>query len=234
MDLSRSRRPQHGQAMRADGDLAGRAVLRPGGREPGEPEADAPAGRVHADAVLRGPSDEAVAGGARLWGERETSAAAFAADGIGSDLSEAAAVCAGAGPSDLSLSPAGVADRSTEPGLGERHNVYSSASRVYLSGGDSGLVQSVRAGLGSVGFVGGRVLPGGTGVGPEDGVPGLRPESCWNDCLTRRKSIRPCVPSHVAYEAGAARQRTVRSPRTTDPRSQEGHRTLTATGYLPA
>src|SRR5229473_1167415 len=27
-----------------------------------------------------------------------------------------------------------------------------------------------------------------------DGVSGLRPESCWNDCLTRRKSIRPCVP----------------------------------------
>jgi hypothetical protein len=24
----------------------------------------------------------------------------------------------------------------------------------------------------------------------------LRPESCWNDCLARRKSIRLCVPSH--------------------------------------
>ena len=51
------------------------------------------------------------------------------------------------------------------------------------------------------------------------GKPGLRPESCWNDCPTRRKSIRPCVPSHVAYEVGAARQQTVRSPRTMDPHS---------------
>jgi hypothetical protein len=47
-----------------------------------------------------------------------------------------------------------------------------------------------------------------------DGQTGLRTESCRNDCLTRRKSIRPCVPSHIAYEVGAARQQTVRSPRT--------------------
>src|SRR6516164_7901969 len=30
----------------------------------------------------------------------------------------------------------------------------------------------------------------------------------------RRKSIRPCISLHVAYEVGAARQQTVRSPRT--------------------
>src|SRR6266481_132908 len=67
-----------------------------------------------------------------------------------------------------------------------------------------------------------------------DGVSGLRPESCWNDCLTRRKSIRPCVPSHVAYAVGAAGQQTVRSPRTMDPHSQEWHRNREATVYLPA
>lgn len=33
---------------------------------------------------------------------------------------------------------------------------------------------------------------------PDDGQTGLRPESCWSDCLARRKSIRLCVPSHVA------------------------------------
>jgi hypothetical protein len=55
-----------------------------------------------------------------------------------------------------------------------------------------------------------------------------------NDCLTRRKSIRPCVPSHLAYEVGAARQQTVRSPRTMYPHSQEWHRNREATVYLPA
>src|SRR6266480_105426 len=29
-------------------------------------------------------------------------------------------------------------------------------------------------------------------------LSGLRPESCRKDCLTRRKSIRLCVPSHIA------------------------------------
>src|SRR5260221_687808 len=69
---------------------------------------------------------------------------------------------------------------------------------------------------------------------PDHGQAGLRPESCWNDCLARRKSIRLCVPSHVAYEVGAARQQTVRSPRTMDPHSQEWHRNREATVYLPA
>jgi hypothetical protein len=53
----------------------------------------------------------------------------------------------------------------------------------------------------------------------DDGLTGLRPEGCWNDCLTRRKLIGLCVPSHIAYEVGAARQQTVRSPRTMDPHS---------------
>jgi hypothetical protein len=69
---------------------------------------------------------------------------------------------------------------------------------------------------------------------PVSRVTGLRPESCWNDCLTRRKSIRPCTPLHVAYEVGAARQQTVRSPRTMYPHSQEWHRSRKATVYLPA
>src|SRR6267154_4230312 len=72
------------------------------------------------------------------------------------------------------------------------------------------------------------------GFRSHDGQLGLRPESCWNDCLTRRKSIRLCVPSHIAYEVGAARQQTVRSPRTMDPHSQEWHRNREATVYLPA
>ena len=72
-------------------------------------------------------------------------------------------------------------------------------------------------------------LPSSGRLFPGDGQPGLRPESCWNDCLTRRRAIRPRVPSHVAYEVGAARQQTVRSPRTMDPHSQEWHRNREAT-----
>jgi hypothetical protein len=38
----------------------------------------------------------------------------------------------------------------------------------------------------------------------------------------------------VAYEVGAARQQTVRSPRTMYPHSQEWHQNREATVYLPA
>jgi hypothetical protein len=40
--------------------------------------------------------------------------------------------------------------------------------------------------------------------GMHDGRTGLRPESCWNDRLIRRNLIGLCVPSHIAYEVGAA------------------------------
>src|SRR5882762_4052828 len=52
----------------------------------------------------------------------------------------------------------------------------------------------------------------------------VRTESCWNDCLKEKKqnTIRPCVPSHVAYEVGAGQQQTVRSPRTMYPYPQKG------------
>jgi len=36
--------------------------------------------------------------------------------------------------------------------------------------------------------------------------------------------IKPCIPLHVAYEVGAARQQTVRSPRTMYPHVQKWHR----------
>src|SRR5713101_2838743 len=98
-------------------------VVLPGGtgerRESGPDAADRRA--VHADAVLRGAEDGALAAAARRYGESEAGATADAADGTGSDLSQAAAVPAGAWPPDLSLPAARAEDRSTQPGVGERH-----------------------------------------------------------------------------------------------------------------
>ena len=37
-----------------------------------------------------------------------------------------------------------------------------------------------------------------SGLCSDDGQPGLRPESCWNDCLTRREidqTVRPIARS---------------------------------------
>src|SRR5215831_14609630 len=175
MDRSGGKPFKHGPAMPADGSFAIRVVLHPGGRERGKPRADAPAGRaVHAHALLWGASHDVLAGAARPWGEREAGAAADAADGTGSDLSETAAVGARTRTPDLSLSPAGVEDRSTQPGVGQRYHLYWAAPRVYLSGGDPGRVQPLRGGLGSVGIVGERLLPGGASL--EGALKTARPE----------------------------------------------------------
>src|ERR1700730_9403479 len=59
-------------------------------------------------------------------------------------------------------------------------------------------------------------------------------KAAGHDCLTKEESIKPCTPLHVAYEVGAARQQTVRSPRTMNPHSQAWHQNREATVYLPA
>src|SRR5260370_29158724 len=55
-----------------------------------------------------------------------------------------------------------------------------------------------------------------------------------NDCLERRNSIRPCVPSHVAYKAERGGNELFWSPWKMYPRSQERRRNREATVYLPA
>jgi hypothetical protein len=55
-----------------------------------------------------------------------------------------------------------------------------------------------------------------------------------DDCLERRNSIRPRVPSRVAYKAERGGNEPFWSPWTMYPRSQERHRNREATVYLPA
>jgi hypothetical protein len=55
-----------------------------------------------------------------------------------------------------------------------------------------------------------------------------------NDCLERRNSIRPRVPSRVAYKAERGGNEPFWSPWTMYPRSQERRRNREVTVYLPA
>src|SRR5579875_3494208 len=112
-----------------DSRVRGTAGMDRSGERQAELGAAVRAGRSLAlGAVLSG------AGGER--GELEADALA----GAGSDLPEAAPVAAGCGTSALSLPAAGARDRAARPGLGFRHHLCAIAARVYLSGGDSGLV----------------------------------------------------------------------------------------------
>jgi putative transposase len=70
--------------------------------------------------------------------------------------------------------------RSARPRLGQRYHLHPTAAGICLSGGDHGLVQPLCAGVGSIDFVGERLLRGGTGLGIDDDAAGdlqYRPRS---------------------------------------------------------
>jgi len=62
----------------------------------------------------------------------------------------------------------------------------------------------------------------------------LRPEKLLEMIVWQGGPTKPRIPLRVAYEVGAARQRTVRSPRTMYPHSQEWRQNREVTMYLPA
>jgi hypothetical protein len=62
----------------------------------------------------------------------------------------------------------------------------------------------------------------------------LRPGKLLEMIVWQGGPIKPRIPLRVAYEVGAARQRTVRSPRTMYPQVQTWHQNCEETVYLPA
>ena len=165
MDL-REPRTEHTAAVPLDGDFAVGVVLRSGTGDGREFETDAVHRRaIHTDAVLWDSKDDLVARRARLRGQSEAGTPADAADGTGGDLPEATAVGSRARTSHLSVSAARAENRSAEPSLVQRHNLHSATARVPVSGCGHGLVQPVCTGLGSIGFLGHVLLPGGSRLG---------------------------------------------------------------------
>ena len=121
MDRIKPERTEHRRAVPVVGSVPVRTLLQACGRERREPRVDAAVGRaVHTDTVLWCAADDQWARKAGSPSQCETSASTDAANGPGSDLSQAAVVDAGTGTSDLSVPVAGAANRSSEPGMGNR------------------------------------------------------------------------------------------------------------------
>ena len=74
------------------------------------------------------------------------------------------------GTPDLPVPVARSGDCASRSGLGHGYHLYPAAAWIHLSGGDHGLVQPVRAGLGSVHDDGQRVLRVGAGLGADPGA----------------------------------------------------------------
>src|SRR5580704_18695658 len=159
MDRSRSRAPQHPAAVRTAGSAAFDLLLPAATGERGEPAAAPPARPTVSEAsVFRKPKN-----GRRAGGEPQAHPTADAHPGHRSPLSETEPEPSSAGSSDLPIPAARRDDRAAQPRLEHRYYLSSDAWRLSLSGRGDGLVQPLRAQLGTLQYNGNRFLPGRAG-----------------------------------------------------------------------
>src|SRR5882724_10617998 len=189
MDRSTTSAPEYSAAVRtarrASFDLLSPAAA----GERGEP-ASAPAARraVHGLPILRQPSHGCYAGG-----KPQTHPAADAHSGHRSALPETQPEPPGSRSPDLPLPATRRLHRTAQPSLEHRYYVHSDAWRLPLPGCRDGLVQPLRAQLGTLQYDGDRLLFGRAG----GGVP-FRP--------TRNLELRSGFPIHLARLSGAAEE----------------------------
>src|SRR6202140_1910955 len=172
-------------ARRASFDLLSPATA----GERGEP-ASAPAARrvVLGLSVFRQPSH-----GRHAGGQPQTHPAFDAHSGYRSALPETELEPPGTRSRDLPVPVTRRLHRAAQSSLEHRYYVCSDAWRLPLPGGRDGLVQPLRAQLGTLQYHGDRLLSGRAG----SGVP-LRP--------TRNLELRSGVPVHLARFFGAAKK----------------------------
>src|SRR6476646_4820908 len=189
MDRSTTSAPECSAAVRT-ARRASLDLLSPAAAgERGEP-ASAPTARrvVHGLPILRQPSH-----GRHAGGQPQTHPAADAHSGHRSALPEAELEPPGSRSLDLPIPAARRLHRTAESSLEYRYHVHSDAWRFPLPGGRDGLVQPLRAQLGTLQYDGDRLLSGGVG----GGIP-FRP--------TRNLELRSGVPIHLARLSGATEE----------------------------
>src|SRR6266700_6975586 len=189
MDRSTTSAPECSAAMRA-ARCASLDLLSPAAAgERGEP-ASAPAARraVPGMPVLWQPSH-----GRHAGGQPQTHPAADAHSGYRSALPETELEPPSSRSRDLPVPAARRLHRTAQPSLEHRYYLHSDAGRLPLPGGRDGLVQPLRAQLGTLQYDGDRLLFGRAG----GGVP-FRP--------ARNLELRSGVPVHLARLSGAAKK----------------------------
>src|ERR1700736_3070550 len=156
MDRSRSSAPQHSTAVRTAGRAAFDLLLSAAAGKRGEPAPDAPARPVvHEAPVFRQPEN-----GRRTGDQSQTRATADADSWHRSALSQTQLEPSGTGSRNLSVPAARRRHRKTKSRLEHRYYVYSDAWWLSLPGRGDGLVQPLRAQLGTIQHDGNRLLPG--------------------------------------------------------------------------
>src|ERR1700722_14426649 len=152
MDRSPSSAPEHLTAVRTAGSVTLDLLLPAAAGKRGEPAPDAKAGPVvHEAPVFRQPQD-----GRRVRRGPPSRPAADAHFGNRSALPQTASESPGAGPPDLSVPATRRCDRAAQSRLEYRYYLHSHAWRLPVPGGGDGLVQPVRAQLGTLQYHGNR------------------------------------------------------------------------------
>src|SRR3984885_5370224 len=159
MDRSHTPASQHPTAVRTAGNGALDLLLPAAAGERGEP-ATAPPTRptVSEASVFRKQKNGRGAGG-----EPQAHPTADAYPGHRSPLSQTELEPSGAGARGVSIPAARRRDRASQPRLEHRYYLPSDAWWLSLSGRGDGLVQSLRAQLGTLQYDGNRFLPSGAG-----------------------------------------------------------------------
>src|ERR1700687_425996 len=213
MDRSRSSTPQHSTAVRTAGSAAFDLLPPAAAGERGESTPAPPTRPVVLEApVLRQPQD-----GRRAGSEPQTHPAPDAHSGHRSPLPQTQLEPPGARSPDLPVPAARCGNPPAQPRLEHRYYLHSDAWRFPLPGRGDGLVQPLRAQLGTLQYDGDRLLPGGA----QRRVP-LRP--------ARDLELRSGLAVHFGRFPGSAQ--TARHPDQHGwprPRArQRFHRTLVA------
>src|SRR5437763_8314865 len=189
MDRSCASEPEHSTAMRTAGSAAFELLLSAAAGECSKSASAPPARSVVFEApLLRQPQN-----GCRAGSEPQAHPAPDAYPGHRSPLSQTKFKSPGAGASSLSVPAAWRGNPPAQPRLEHRYYLHSDAWRLSLSSGSAGLVQPLRAQLGTLQHTRNQLLPGCT----RRRVP-LRP--------ARNLELRSRLAVHLRRVPGSAPQ----------------------------
>jgi len=150
---------------------------------------------ISEDTLLWPAADDGASATPGVYSQPQAGAAVDAGDGAASNLSQATDNGGGCRAAEVSLSAAQSPGRASQPGMGHRHHLCAAGARVHVPGRHHGLVQSLCADLGTLEHAGWPLLPGCTGDGADNRLPGHLQQ-------------RPGRPVHGAgfhYSTGARR-----------------------------
>src|SRR5438477_3971274 len=189
MDRSTTSAAYGTTAVRTAGSAALDLLLPAAAGERGEPAPNAPTRPViHEAPIFRQPEN-----GRRTGDQSQTRATADADSGHRSPLPQTELEPPGAGSPDLPVPAARRGNPPAQPRLEHRYYLHSDARRFPLPSRGDGLVQPLRAQLGTFQYDGNRLLPGGAGRR----VP-LRP--------ARNLELRSGLAVHVGRLPGSAEE----------------------------